>query len=260
MLQTPEPKAIGLDEQIKDLVAVAASLDDLAARERREYFPGLELSIAVQPVHLHSLCSCAAVITQECIDLVQPLQSNVRDLVHEKKIIGYVSTDRQLGNQDWFAEISMMLWDFAPEVLALVSAINLLFHKNDVENEDGDLSVEASTFASTFSIRSLLVNSKLHNVETNGIAEASPGCWLDRLATKNETNSEKAVGAATGVMLDVPTSLNKHFIVGRSPKSFYTGRARQMAQLKAALNDTTYPGQKIFVIYGISGSGKRNWH
>ena len=57
--------------------------------------------------------------------------------------------------------------------------------------------------------------------------------------------------------LHVPAaSLNKHFDVGRSVKSFYTGREKQMAKIKAAFDDKTYSSQKRFVIYGLGGSGK----
>ena len=63
--------------------------------------------------------------------------------------------------------------------------------------------------------------------------------------------------AATAVQLHVPAaSLNKHFDVGRSVKSFYTGRESQMAKLRAAFSDNTYTGQKRFVIFGLAGSGK----
>ncbi len=64
-----------------------------------------------------------------------------------------------------------------------------------------------------------------------------------------------AVAAATAVSFSVPTSLNKHFLVGRSVKSFYTGRENQMAILNAAF-EQRYPGQKIFVIYGLGWDGK----
>jgi hypothetical protein len=57
--------------------------------------------------------------------------------------------------------------------------------------------------------------------------------------------------------MHVPASPNKHFVVARSVKSFYTGREREMAKIKAAFDDdTTCYGQKRFVIFGLGGSGK----
>lgn len=64
------------------------------------------------------------------------------------------------------------------------------------------------------------------------------------------------MAAARAVTIHVPASANKHFVVARSVKSFYTGRERQMGKLKAAFEDTTYSGQKRFVVYGLGGSGK----
>lgn len=67
---------------------------------------------------------------------------------------------------------------------------------------------------------------------------------------------QRAVAAATAVSFSMPMFLNKHFLVGRSVKSFYTGREKQMAMLKAAFEQTRHPGQKRFVVYGLGGSGK----
>jgi Cdc6-like AAA superfamily ATPase len=64
------------------------------------------------------------------------------------------------------------------------------------------------------------------------------------------------VAVATEVTLYIPASLNKHFVVRRSVKSFYTSRERQIAKLEAVFKDTAYRGQKRFVIYGLGGSGK----
>jgi tetratricopeptide (TPR) repeat protein len=66
----------------------------------------------------------------------------------------------------------------------------------------------------------------------------------------------RAVADATAVSFHLPVSLNKHFVVGRSVKSFYTGREKQMAKLKAAFEQPGFAAQKRFVVYGLGGSGK----
>jgi tetratricopeptide (TPR) repeat protein len=54
----------------------------------------------------------------------------------------------------------------------------------------------------------------------------------------------------------VPQTLNRHFLLPRSAKKYYTGRDKELAKLKAAFSQNTSPAQKCFVIYGLGGSGK----
>jgi tetratricopeptide (TPR) repeat protein len=54
----------------------------------------------------------------------------------------------------------------------------------------------------------------------------------------------------------VPQTLNRHFLLPRSVKKYYTGRAKELAKLKVAFSQSNSPSQKTFVIFGLGGSGK----
>lgn len=68
--------------------------------------------------------------------------------------------------------------------------------------------------------------------------------------------AKNAVAAAKAVTIHVPATTNRHFVVVRSVRTFYTGRMAEMATLKAAFKDVAHRNQEGFVIYGLSGSGK----
>ncbi|KAL2024434.1 hypothetical protein VTK56DRAFT_8245 [Thermocarpiscus australiensis] len=233
----PEPRATDLLEQVKDLAAVTSELDNISVRERRRS-AHLRSFSAADLVQLHSVCNCAAEVIQECIEFVEPLRSSVEDILHEQESLGYTAAAHRLGDQAWYDDIFEALKIRTDILQILFSAISLLHQKNDGD-EDGNLPAEARSLASKLQYQIAFINPKLH-----GSRE------------QNTAALQRAVAAATGATLNVPSSLNKHFLVGRSAKSFYTGRARQMAKLKAALEDATYPGQRRFVIYGLGGSGK----
>ncbi|KAF2799625.1 hypothetical protein K505DRAFT_265415 [Melanomma pulvis-pyrius CBS 109.77] len=238
---TPDPKGIELLEQVKDLVAVTTSLDDLATSERRNCSARLKSLSAADLVHLNRICSSTAELTQECPDFLDPLKSSLEVLLHERDTdaASFTSSEDLLGEQAWYDETYKAL-KLRTEVLqVLLAAINVLQYKNDTD-DDGNLSAEARSFSTTLPYRIALVNPKLHNAPAHSI-----------------TSLQNAISAATAIRLHVPAaSLNKHFDVGRSVKSFYTGRETEMATLKAAFDDSTYSGQKRFVIYGLGGSGK----
>ncbi|KAF4628455.1 hypothetical protein G7Y89_g9692 [Cudoniella acicularis] len=232
-----ESEVTDLLEQIKDLIAVTASLDDLATAERRFSKPSSPLS-AVDLVHLHSVCGSTATLTQECVEFVELLHSGLEDVIREREIIGWATTDSRLGSQPWYNELYEAL-KLRTEVLqVLLLAINLLRYKNDTD-DDGNLSAEARSYASRLQYQIVLVSPKLGGADKYSTAVL-----------------RKAVAAATGVTMHVPISFNKHFAIGRSVKSFYTGRETQMAKIETAFEDTACNSQKRFVIYGIGGSGK----
>lgn len=65
-----------------------------------------------------------------------------------------------------------------------------------------------------------------------------------------------ALQATRAVTVYIPPIPNKHFVIARPVKAYFTGRERPLARLKAAFRDTTLPTQQRFVIFGLSGSGK----
>ena len=54
----------------------------------------------------------------------------------------------------------------------------------------------------------------------------------------------------------IPPTPNRHFVIVRPVRTYFTGRETQLAKLEAAFRDPTRPTQQRFVIYGLSGSGK----
>jgi len=159
-ISSPESEAIDLLVQIKDLVDVTALLDGLATRERRNPSAQRKSLSASDLVHLHSVCSSAAAITQECAGIIGPLQSNLKRIAHERDV-GYTTPESRLGDQAWYDETYQAL-KLRTEVLRVVfSSINLLHHKNDTD-EDGHLSAEARSSASTLHYWIALVDPKLH--------------------------------------------------------------------------------------------------
>ncbi|KAI1378304.1 hypothetical protein F4677DRAFT_443519 [Hypoxylon crocopeplum] len=234
----PEPEGISLLEQIKDLVAVTDSIDALATKERRHSLVRLNALSAADLAHLQSVCDSTFKVTQGCIAFVEPLRSTVGDVIRGRERFGNRTTETQLAGQEWYEDTYSAL-KLRTEVLQmLLSSITLLQHKNNT-GTDGNLSTEANDSASTLQYQAALIEPKLRNAGRHGTEEL----W-------------SALAAAKGVTLQVVPSLNKHFVVGRSVKSFYTGREKQMAKVTAAFADTTYGGQKRFIIYGLGGSGK----
>ncbi|KAK0630686.1 hypothetical protein B0T17DRAFT_487610, partial [Bombardia bombarda] len=189
-------------------------------------------------ISFHSVCGSIGTINQECTESLEPLQCSIRDLIRERDNIGYTPPGSELGNQDWYHDIFDTLKIRTEALRVLFSALNLLYRKND-KDEEGNATAEAQSLASTLQYQIAFLKPKLS----------------DELR-KNTDALKEAVTVATGVTLSVPTSLNKHFLVGRSAKSFYTGRALEMLKLKEAFEDTSHAGQKKFVIYGLGGSGK----
>jgi hypothetical protein len=66
----------------------------------------------------------------------------------------------------------------------------------------------------------------------------------------------EALRAAKAVTVHIPLTPNQHFIIQRRVRTYYTGRKAQLVKIEAAFRNLTLPKQQVFVIYGLSGSGK----
>ncbi|KAI1777835.1 hypothetical protein F4818DRAFT_326973 [Hypoxylon cercidicola] len=234
---SPEAKAIEFLEQIKDLIAVTRSIDDLATKQRR-YSLRRNTLTAADAIHLQSVYTSTRHLTQDYIELIEHFHPAVEDVIKERDSIGYATPETELTGRPWYEEAYNASKLYAEVFRMLFSCITLLQYKNDT-GEDGNLSAEAITSASTLQYQAVLVESKLRNAG-NHVTKELRG----------------AVAVAKRITLQVPPSLNKHFVVGRSVKSFYTGRKKEMAKVVDAFADTSCSGQRRFVIYGLGGSGK----
>ncbi len=63
-IPSPESEATALLEQIADVRATTASLDSLAASERRN--PSVRLSLAGDGIQLRSICTSVASVIKQC--------------------------------------------------------------------------------------------------------------------------------------------------------------------------------------------------
>lgn len=162
----PEPEATDLLEQITDLVVATVSLDDLATRERRHSSPHRTRLLPADLLHLRSVVSSTATITQECVEFIEPLRSRLEDV---RGIMGSATAESRLENQAWYQETYEGL-KLRTEVLrVLFSAISVLLHKNDTD-EDGQLSNEASSSASALQYQIGVVSPKLHGANYDSTA------------------------------------------------------------------------------------------
>lgn len=173
-VSNPEPKGIDLLEQLKDLIAVTASLDDLATKERRNSSAHLKYLSPSDLVHLHAICSSTATLTRECSEHLEPLQSGLEDLLHDRDSASarFKLSEDLLGEQAWYDETYQALRLRTEVLQVLLAAINVLQYKNDVD-EDGNLSSTARSFATTLPYRIALVNSKLHDAPAQSITMVS---------------------------------------------------------------------------------------
>lgn len=165
---SPELEATDLLEQVKDLVNITASINDLAIRSRRNSSSYLESLSASDLVHLHSVLVGTASVIEECTMFIRAVQSSLKDVSQERNAVGYVTPESRLRNQAWYNETYQAL-KLQTEILRLLfSAINLLHHKNDTD-EHGKLSAEARSFASTLHYQIELVYPKLHAINNRDI-------------------------------------------------------------------------------------------
>jgi len=155
-ISNPENEAADLVEKLNDLIDVTSSLDDVATRERRGSSIYLKSVSATDLVHLHSICACTATLIHGCNDDIESLHSSLGEILHTRSAIGYVTTENRLGNQAWYDETYQILNLYADILRILYLAINLLYRKNDTD-EDGNLSSEAASHSSSLQYRIALV-------------------------------------------------------------------------------------------------------
>jgi hypothetical protein len=169
----PEQEATDLLEEIKDLVDINASLNKLATKERRNPSLYLGSASASDIVHLQSVLDGVAVTIEECTVFAGAIQSSLKDIAHERAAVGFTTRETRLGNQSWYDDTCQAL-KLRTEVLkALLSAINVLQHKNETD-ENGNLSSEARSLASTLQYQIALVDPKIYAAETHAVSAVCP--------------------------------------------------------------------------------------
>jgi hypothetical protein len=145
--QPPDSKTTEFVEQIKDLVAITTSLDDITTSRRRQPLHSQALSEG-DIIQLQRLASSVTTIVQECTESIDILQSALLDLIVEKESNPYFPGKVALGSQDWYEEWLRTMGLQTEALQVLLSAINLLYQKNDLD-EDGHIPNEARQLAST---------------------------------------------------------------------------------------------------------------
>lgn len=172
-IPSPEANAIELLEQIKDLVAVTRSIDDLATRERRYSSLRRNTLTAADTIHLQSVYTSTRHLVQDCIELIESFHPAVEDVIKDRNRIGYAAPETQLTGRPWYEEAYDALKLYAEVFRMLFSSITLLHNKNDT-SEDGILSAEATISASTLQYQTALVESKLRNAGKHVTNEVCP--------------------------------------------------------------------------------------
>ena len=159
---SPEPEATELIEQVKDLVDISGSFNDLAMRERRKpsLHPGS--ASASDLIHLQSVLEGTAATTEECTVLTRAIQSSLDDIADERNAAGYATHESRLRNQVWYEELRQAFGLHTDVLRALSSAVNTLQFKHDTD-EDGNLSPEARSAASTLHYQIALIDPKLNS-------------------------------------------------------------------------------------------------
>jgi len=162
-----EPEAIDLLEPIKDLTVVTSSFHELASKERRNPSSQLTLLSSTDQFHLHSIIGSTSTMIQGCLELINHLQTWVADfnIIYERN-----TTKPLLADQGWFEEISQVLPLHTEILQILLSAANLLYSKNDTD-DDGNLSAEAGSLSSTLNHQIALIKPRLENANEHIIEE-----------------------------------------------------------------------------------------
>ncbi|KAI1262302.1 hypothetical protein F5Y18DRAFT_397927 [Xylariaceae sp. FL1019] len=234
----PPEVVTSLTEQIDDLIEVAASFDHMATTERRNPSAHASLYSAGSLLHLESVVESTTEVVDECSLFTQLLQSTVEATTRERSENGYITSDIQLENQAWYEEVHQDLRLRAEVLRALFTAIDLLQYQNKADELSETLQKRSST------------STQLH---------FQIGLVEQRLGPKGHQGTDivkNAVRAAKAVTVYIPPFPNKHFVIVRPVRSYFTGRDKQLSKLEAAFQDPTQPCQLRFVIYGLSGSGK----
>ncbi|KAF2829587.1 hypothetical protein CC86DRAFT_437443, partial [Ophiobolus disseminans] len=233
-----EPEVASLVEQVSDLVDIVQEFDSLATRERRHPSIHLKIRSPSALLHLRAVLDSTATLINECSPFVRPLRSSLESFIHERDAVGYLGTENHLENQAWYEETYSALRLLAELLRALFTATDLLQYQ-DIDDEDAQLLKDRSSTATKLHFQIELVEQKLHSNVEHDTFEV-----------------REALKAAKEVTVYIPPTPNQHFIVPRRVRAYYTGRIAQLATLEVAFRDPTLPTQQVFVIYGLSGSGK----
>jgi hypothetical protein len=161
--QPPDSKTTEFAEQIKDFVAITSSLDDTTTSRRRQPFHSQALSEG-DIIQLQRLSSSVTTIVQECTESIDILQSALLDLIREKDSNPYFPAKVSLGNQDWYEEWLHIMRLQTEALQVLLSATNLLYQKNDLD-EDGHMPSETRSLASTLQYQIAHLSQKLQTVD-----------------------------------------------------------------------------------------------
>ncbi|KAI1285627.1 hypothetical protein F5Y03DRAFT_407018 [Xylaria venustula] len=224
-----------LSEQIGDLIDITISFDDVATMERRKPSVHARPHSAGGLLHLESVVRSTAAVIGECTLFIQILQSTIEAVTRASSETLYTTTETYLENQGRYEEVYEDLQLRAEVLRALFTAKDLLYHGQDASH-----SLETRSSVST----------QLHY--QIGLVE-------QRIGSKDYKGTDavhSAVRAARAVTVYIPPFPNKHFVIVRPVKPYFTSRERQLAKLDEAFRNVTLSRQLRFVIYGLSGSGK----
>ncbi|KAI0476933.1 hypothetical protein F4859DRAFT_521523 [Xylaria cf. heliscus] len=175
---------------------------------------------------------------QECTTFLQVLRSDAEAVTRVTS--GPVITARETNpkNQAWCEDLYQGLRLRTEVLRALSMAIDLLRYWHNTD-ETGQSLEEKIPLRTKLKHQIEQIEKRL---ESKSYQEIDP--------------VKDAVRVARGATVYICPSLNKHFVIGRPARSYFTGREKQLAKLDAAFWDRTQLFQLRFVIYGLSGSGK----
>jgi len=233
-----EPELPRSLEQVGDLIDIVQSFNELATQERRNPSVHQKFRSANALLHLQSVLDSAAAILDECALFIRPLQSGLESIADQREAAGYVTTESRLEHQPWYEETLQALQLLTELLRALSTAIDLLQYQHGT-NDDVQLLEARSSTSTQLHFQIGLVEQKLHFDGPH-----------NTIAVRN------AIQAARAVTVYIPPIPNQHFVIARPVKTYFTGRAAQLAKLEAAFGDPTRPTQQRFVVYGLGGSGK----
>ncbi|KAK8046223.1 hypothetical protein PG996_014287 [Apiospora saccharicola] len=233
-----EPEMTDLSEQVGDIIEIVRSFDQLATAERRNPSGSLSLQSRNGAFHLGPVLDSTSSMIDECALFSHPLLSGIEYIAHMRSEAGYVTPESRLKSQPWYNETSHALRLQAKVLRALFTATDLLSRQNDID--DNSMSRETRSSIST----------RLHYQIGLAEQEIKRNCYSESKIIKG------AITVAKAVTLHIPPTPNKHFVIVRAVKTYFTGREVQLDKLEAAFSEPTQPRQQIFVIFGLSGTGK----
>ncbi|PSN64408.1 hypothetical protein BS50DRAFT_622987 [Corynespora cassiicola Philippines] len=233
-----DPEVASFVDQLSDLVHIVHSFHDLATKGRRQLPVRIEFRWENTLNHLESVLDGTRAIISECTPVIRPLQSSLEALRIERQSLGYIDANTRLKNQSWYQDIYDALKIFTELLRVLFAGVDLLRYQ-DAANEDGQVLETRSLTAKQLSLQISKVEQKLNLYQQH-----------------NTGAVRKALRAAKAVTTYVPPVPNRHFVVPRRVRAYYTGREAEIAKLKSSFQDPLLPTQQVFVICGLSGSGK----